>query len=280
MIRTFSITLAAQGIIVLLSWWLNLHRDSAGLKITLLWVIIFALVTPPVLFLLRTALNKSWIVAVLLGAVVAVVGYTLAALLSGGYIANLGYPLLLVFLASSIPASLAARETKSKIAAYSPLIAFTVILAFGAVSSVLLRDSVRHQRIRIAVVKLTSIDREGLEIGVGLGINPTEYDREMLTQLGLKGRAVFTEIVEYGPNNTTVNHMMIIVTHPFSEDVVLPEPQGDVAFVQQKDGWERIPSDAKLSWRKVELYSDQSRCTLLSVWKSPGHENITQGLCW
>src|SRR6266571_3099253 len=98
MIRTFSITLAAQGIIVLLSWWLNLHRDSAGLKITLLWVIIFALVTPPVLFLLRTALNKSWIVAVLLGAVVAVVGYTLAALLSGGYIANLGYPLLLVFL--------------------------------------------------------------------------------------------------------------------------------------------------------------------------------------
>jgi hypothetical protein len=240
----------------------------------------FALVASGILLWLRAAVNKSWILAILLGAALAFAGYWLTILVTGGYIANLGYPLLLVFLAGSVPASLAARETTSKLAAYSPLIAFTLILALGALSSVLMKYSLRHQRIRVAVVKLTPTDGGDLEVSAGLGIKPTDYDRQMLTRLGVNGRAVFTEIVEYGPNNTDVNHMMIVVTHPFTEDVDLPEPQNDVAFVQQKNGWERIPRDAKLSWRKVKLYSNQSRCMLLSVWKSPGHDNVTQGLCW
>lgn len=264
----------------MLSWVLNLDRGAEGLRITLLWVVIFALAASGILFSLRTALNRSWIIAVLLGAAIAVTGYLVAILITGGYIANLGYPLLLIFLAGSVSASLAARQTKSKIAAYSPLIALTVILILGTLSSVLVRYSLRHQGIRVAVVKLTPIGGKDLELGAALGVKPTEDDRRRLMSLGLKGQAVFTQIVEYGPKNTAVNHMMIVVTHPFNEDVDLPEPQDDVVFVQQKDGWEKIPHDAKLSSRKVELYPGQSGCALLSVWKSPGHQNVTQGLCW
>jgi hypothetical protein len=271
-----------QGVVISIAWCARKQgRTSEQLLMTILWAGLFAGLAGVVVGLLDSALStgKRWsrTLSVLAAAALAILGYVMAFLATVGMIRNLTFPLLLIFLAGSVFAFVSLFWRGRLV---SGAVSLAMILAIGFSSTALFWVTERRNHMYITVVRLVPRETTELKILPMPGIEIGQFDRETLSSLGLRGEAWVTNTFSLGPKDGPPSHAIIILTHLPSQSVSLHEPKTNITYVQDESVWKQIPTDARLSWRKIELYPIQGNCAFVSVWQHLGQHTGTGGPCW
>jgi hypothetical protein len=253
---------------------------SEVLRITALWATFFAAFTAIAVALINSLLTRARrprLSSLALSILLAVGFYIFVFAFTGGYIRNIEYPLMLIFLSGSVAAFLDAFWP-SKLIAAAVSIVVILTLGFGAFS--LFWITKRRHPTRITVVKLVNLATPDLRITWQPESEPDEFEREQLQKLGLHGEAKVSIVYDLGPRQGNPWHTLIVLTQPLAGEVRLGEGNGDVVYVQRDSTWTRFPPGASLSWRKVEMYPIPSNCTAITVWYRLDQQAGSGGPCW
>jgi hypothetical protein len=220
---------------------------------------------------------KSRTVSLLIPGFLALFSYVLSYEITQGSIRNVVFPLLLIFLAGSIPAFVGVFWNKKITFIFLSLV-FVVALGLGPAA--LFRLTERGRPIRVTVIKLLPSESADFKIVPQSGVDIEPSEVQMISGFHLRGVAVVVQTIEMGPEKGSTAHTVIILSQALSAPVSLAEGATSVAYVQDGSNWRKIPPDAVLSWRKIELYPISPQCTGVAVWRRIGRRITNQGPCW
>jgi hypothetical protein len=206
----------------------------------------------------------------------AVVCYIFAFVFTAGYILNVQYPLLIIFLAGSVPAFV---DTFWRGKSISAAVSVLIILAMGMTVPAMFSLTKRRSPMRITVVKHTPQGDTDLKV-IWRDSEPDEFEKGQLKMLGLHGEAEVSNVFNLGPTQANISHTLIVLTQPLAHEVHLAEARDNVVYIQQGSAWRKFPPDASVSWRKIELYQAGRNCTVVLVWYGLGHQAGSGGPCW
>jgi hypothetical protein len=250
-------------------------------RITTIWATAFAVLTGTTVALAHSFIANRVLrprfTSLSLSISLAGACYFLALVLTGGYILNVQYPLFIVFLSGSVPAFVDAFWPSKSIAA---AVSILVILTIGFSGPALLWITKRRQPVRITFVKLTPQASPDLKITWQPDSEPDEFERAQLRDLGLHGEARMTHVYDLGPHVGTLSHTMIVLTRPPVQEVHLGEGKGNLVYLQRDSTWQKVPPDASVSWRKIEMYQTSSNCAAVQVWYRLDEQSGAGGPCW
>jgi hypothetical protein len=281
MFRSFLVALLSEAVLITVASFGGMRTNASEvLRITALWAAFFAALVAIAVALTNSLFMRARrrrLSTLALSILLAGGFYIFVLTFTGGYIKNIGYPLMLIFLSGSVAAFLDAFWPSKLIAA---AVSIVVILTLGFSASSLFWFTKRRHPMRITVVKLVKLTTPELRITWQPESEPDEFEREQLQKLGLQGEAKVSSVYDLGPRQGNPWHTLIVLTQPLAGEVRLGEGNGDVVYIQRDSTWTRFPPDATLSWRKVEMYPIPSNCTAIMVWYRLDQQAGSGGPCW
>lgn len=152
--------------------------------------------------------------------------------------------------------------SQRRVAARIAVVAVVAIWSFylPAVGSVVYAR-LTDQRLTLQVVRWKP-SQQALAISdvlQGAKAAPTTADIEQLRALKLNGTIEGGWRQIYGTGRTN-SHAVIVLDHPVTSRVELPEPDGvSVVYIQRQDGWEKYPYTAPTLKRTISLQPLQSQ---------------------
>jgi hypothetical protein len=280
--RAFLLTFAGEAIVIIAAWIPRRHlADVHSASVTILWASLFACGTAIVIGLSLPI--QSWtrtrlrLTSITLSIILAILSYTLAFAVTGGAIAGLIFPLLLVFLGG---ATFALVGIFWKGGLVSAAVSLAVVLLIGYSLSAAPFLAARRRPTHITVVKYIPEATSQLRILSSPGTEISEFERSTLSTLNLHGVLQISRTFSLGAASGHLSHMIIVLEHPVAGDTALSEPDTDIVYLQEGNAWKTLPENSKVTFRKVELYPISGNCTAIAVWNSLGQQSATGGPCW
>ena len=197
--------------------------------------------------------------------------------MTGGAIAGLIFPLLLIFLGGATFA-LVGIFWKGGLA--SAAVSLGVILLIGYSLSAAPFLAARRHLTHITVVKYIPEATSQVRIFPTPGTEISEFERSTLSTLNLHGVLQISRTFSLGPASGQLSHMIVVLEHPVAVATELSEPDTDVVYLQEGEAWKTLPENSKVTFRKVELYPISGNCTAIAVWNSLGQQSAVGGPCW
>ena len=280
--RGFLLAFAGEAIVILAAW-IPRRRvpDYHDASVTIVWAALFACTAGVTLGLIPPV--KGWmerrgrLVSLALSVASAIIAYAVAFAVTGGAIAGLTFPLLLVFLGGSTFAIVGLFWKGGLASAVACLGAILLLgLGFSALPLLTTRGRMTH----ITVVKYTPNNSLQLKIVSAPGVEISEFDRSKLSSLDMHGVLEINRTFSLGPASVNPSHMIIVLTHPVLVTTKLPEPETDVIYLQQGNEWKKLPEHSRTTFREVELYPISGNCTAVAVWNTLVQQGATGGPCW